>query len=112
MTGTIIYADLGGYIVCADKSQQETLNFWKQIPHVMKYFRETENPTARLPDNFMQAFLEVEWPHRLYIASSNADSVLLGSQLRKALVMYILFMNSFKLVLSQATLYTTPYSQI
>ena len=38
---------------------QETLNFWKQIPHVMKYFRETENPTAGLPQNFMQSFLEV-----------------------------------------------------
>lgn len=37
---------------------QETLNYWKQIPHVMKYFRETENPTARLPAGFMQGFLE------------------------------------------------------
>ena len=25
----------------------------------MKYFRETENPTARLPADFMQGFLEV-----------------------------------------------------
>ena len=25
----------------------------------MKYFRETENPTARLPAGFMQGFLEV-----------------------------------------------------
>lgn len=24
----------------------------------MKYFREEENPTARLPANFMQSFLE------------------------------------------------------
>jgi NADH dehydrogenase (ubiquinone) 1 alpha subcomplex subunit 6 len=38
---------------------QETMNFWKQISHVMKYFRETDNPTARLPENFMQGFLEV-----------------------------------------------------
>ena len=38
---------------------QETLNYWKQIPHVMKYFRESENPTARLPQDFMQGFLEV-----------------------------------------------------
>lgn len=38
---------------------QETLNYWKQIPHVMKYFREEENPTARLPQDFMQSFLEV-----------------------------------------------------
>ena len=39
---------------------QETLNYWKQLPHVLKYFRETEDPTARLPQNFMQGFLEVE----------------------------------------------------
>lgn len=38
---------------------QETLNFWKQIPHVMKYFRKEEDPTARLPKNFMSGFLEV-----------------------------------------------------
>lgn len=25
----------------------------------MKYFRESENPTARLPQDFMQGFLEV-----------------------------------------------------
>lgn len=43
----------------ADAARQETLNYWKQIPHVMKYFRETENPTARLPAGFMQGFLEV-----------------------------------------------------
>lgn len=38
---------------------QETLNFWKQLSHVMKYFRKEEDPTARLPKNFMQGFLEV-----------------------------------------------------
>ena len=38
---------------------QETLNFWKQIPHVMKFFREEENLDAKLPANFMQGFLEV-----------------------------------------------------
>ncbi|KAL2052547.1 hypothetical protein ABVK25_007107 [Lepraria finkii] len=41
-----------------DAEFQETLNYWKQISHVMKYFRETENPTARLPQGFMQGFLE------------------------------------------------------
>lgn len=30
----------------------------------MKYFRESENPTARLPQNFMQSFLEVSY-HQL-----------------------------------------------
>ncbi|KPI34402.1 NADH-ubiquinone oxido 14.8 kDa subunit [Cyphellophora attinorum] len=38
---------------------QETLNFWKQLSHVMKYFRKEEDPTARLPKNFMSGFLEV-----------------------------------------------------
>ena len=38
---------------------QETLNYWKQLNHVLKYFREDENPTAKLPQGFMQSFLEV-----------------------------------------------------
>ncbi|KAI1008100.1 hypothetical protein K3495_g142 [Podosphaera aphanis] len=37
---------------------QETLNYWKQLPHVLKYFREDEEPNAKSPKNFMEAFLE------------------------------------------------------
>jgi len=37
---------------------QETLNYWKTLPHVLKYFRVDEDPTARLPKNFMSGFLE------------------------------------------------------
>ncbi|RMJ21539.1 nadh-ubiquinone oxidoreductase [Aspergillus sp. HF37] len=37
---------------------QETLNFWKQLAHVMKYFRPEEDPGARLPPNFITGFLE------------------------------------------------------
>jgi len=37
---------------------QETLNYWKQLPHILKYFRQEEDPTARLPQNFMTGFLE------------------------------------------------------
>ncbi|OJD20781.1 hypothetical protein ACJ73_07884 [Blastomyces percursus] len=37
---------------------QETLNYWKQLSHVMKYFRVEEDPTAKLPKNFMSGFLE------------------------------------------------------
>jgi NADH dehydrogenase (ubiquinone) 1 alpha subcomplex subunit 6 len=40
-------------------NEQETLNFWKQIPHVMKYFRVEEDENARLPKNFISGFLEV-----------------------------------------------------
>lgn len=38
---------------------QETLNFWKQTSHVMKYFRDREDPKVELPRDFMQRFLEV-----------------------------------------------------
>ncbi|TKA28914.1 hypothetical protein B0A50_03325 [Salinomyces thailandicus] len=38
---------------------QETLNYWKQLPHVLKYFRAEEDPKASLPKNFIQGFLEV-----------------------------------------------------
>ncbi|KAM3417655.1 NADH-ubiquinone oxidoreductase 14.8 kDa subunit [Cercospora zeina] len=38
---------------------QETLNFWKQLTHVLKYFRAEEDPSARLPKNFIQGFIEV-----------------------------------------------------
>ncbi len=38
---------------------QETLNYWKQLEHVMKYFRQEEDPTAKLPNNFISGFLEV-----------------------------------------------------
>ncbi|KAG4438538.1 hypothetical protein DL95DRAFT_382427 [Leptodontidium sp. 2 PMI_412] len=37
---------------------QETLNYWKQLPHILKYFRAEEDPTARRPTNFMSGFLE------------------------------------------------------
>ncbi|PSS10665.1 hypothetical protein M430DRAFT_127009 [Amorphotheca resinae ATCC 22711] len=37
---------------------QETLNYWKQLPHVLKYFRTEEDPKAKRPENFMHAFLE------------------------------------------------------
>jgi len=37
---------------------QETLNYWKQLPHILKYFRAEEDPAARLPQNFMSGFLE------------------------------------------------------
>ncbi|KAK1074294.1 ndufa6 NADH-ubiquinone oxidoreductase subunit [Friedmanniomyces endolithicus] len=37
---------------------QETLNFWKQLTHVLKYFRMEEDPKAKLPTTFIQGFLE------------------------------------------------------
>jgi len=41
---------------------QETLNFWKQTSHVLKYFRAEEEPKAKLPSNFINGFLEVSIP--------------------------------------------------
>lgn len=38
---------------------QETLNYWKQLPHVLKYFRAEEDPEARLPKSFIEGFLQV-----------------------------------------------------
>jgi hypothetical protein len=40
-------------------STQETLNFWKQLTHVLKYFRAEEDPKSALPKNFIQGFIEV-----------------------------------------------------
>ncbi|TGZ85171.1 NADH-ubiquinone oxidoreductase 14.8 kDa subunit [Ascodesmis nigricans] len=37
---------------------QETMNYWKQIPQLMKYFRPEEDPKAYVPKSFMQGFLE------------------------------------------------------
>ena len=38
---------------------QETMNYWKQLTHVMKYFRTEEDEKAQLPKNFINGFLEV-----------------------------------------------------
>lgn len=43
----------------ADLRLQETLNYWKQLPHILKYFRAEEDPNARRPQNFLTGFLEV-----------------------------------------------------
>ncbi|KAL8901513.1 MAG: hypothetical protein Q9192_000527 [Flavoplaca navasiana] len=61
---------------------QETMNYWKQLPHVLKYFREKEDPTAKLPQSFMQGFLEV---YRLSPCASippPAETAHVGSQLK------------------------------
>ena len=44
---------------------QETMNYWKQLNHVMKYFRAEEDPKGKLPQNFISGFLEVRlaWHH-------------------------------------------------
>ena len=38
------------------------MNYWKQLSHILKYFRKEEDPKARLPKNFMEGFLEVSAP--------------------------------------------------
>jgi len=49
---------------------QETLNYWKQLTHIMKYFRQEEDETARLPRNFISGFLEVSSAHHTHARCS------------------------------------------
>jgi hypothetical protein len=41
---------------------QETMNYWKQIPHIMRYFRVEEDSRSHVPKDFMTGFLEVGGP--------------------------------------------------
>lgn len=43
----------------SDMEFQETMNYWKQLSHVAKYFTTDEPDRARLPSSFMQGFMEV-----------------------------------------------------
>jgi NADH dehydrogenase (ubiquinone) 1 alpha subcomplex subunit 6 len=38
---------------------QETMNYWKQMSQIMKYFRAEEDTRADVPRDFMTSFLEV-----------------------------------------------------
>lgn len=66
---------------------QETLNFWKQVTHVLKYFRAEEDPKARLPKTFIDGFLEVslstaQFPHlrpKPWFTTRNKHSVRLAN---------------------------------
>ncbi|KAF2669174.1 NADH-ubiquinone oxidoreductase 14.8 kDa subunit [Microthyrium microscopicum] len=42
----------------SDMEFQETMNYWKQVNHVLKYFAAEENPNTKLPHNFIGGFLE------------------------------------------------------
>lgn len=46
-------------ILALTNYMKETLNYWKQLTHVMKYFRQEEDPKASFPKNFISGFLEV-----------------------------------------------------
>ena len=56
--GTTAYTLYGTTRVLTPRLK-ETMNYWKQLPHVLKYFRAEEDPSARLPKNFIQGFIEV-----------------------------------------------------
>ena len=47
------------HLTPSSRRTQETMNFWKQLSHVLKYFRAEEDPRARLPKDFISGFLEV-----------------------------------------------------
>ncbi|KAF8433126.1 hypothetical protein BGX38DRAFT_1223627 [Terfezia claveryi] len=42
----------------SQKEYQETMNYWKQLTHIMKYFKAEENPSPKVSQGFMQNFLE------------------------------------------------------
>jgi len=54
------------------------MNYWKQLTHVMKYWRAEEDPNATLPKNFISGFLEVCQVHNPVIMPANRG---LGSKL-------------------------------
>ena len=56
------------------------MNYWKQLNHVMKYFRGEEDPKAHLPKNFISGFLEVRCIGSESTASMKTDKEV-GSQL-------------------------------
>ncbi|KAI5803222.1 NADH-ubiquinone oxidoreductase 14.8 kDa subunit [Geopyxis carbonaria] len=45
-------------ITKSNMEYQETMNYWKQTPHIMRYFRSEEDTRSHIPKNFMTAFLE------------------------------------------------------
>jgi hypothetical protein len=57
----------------SDMEFQETMNYWKQLSHVLKYFTTDEPDRARLPSNFIHGFMEVCYPTDRYSAWANAD---------------------------------------
>jgi len=67
------YASIGNFSTHTAKAHdgltrnalaQETLNFWKQLSHVLKYFRAEEDPKATLPKSFIAGFLQVRHVHK------------------------------------------------
>ncbi|EKD17856.1 NADH-ubiquinone oxidoreductase 14.8 kDa subunit [Drepanopeziza brunnea f. sp. 'multigermtubi' MB_m1] len=59
---------------------EETLNYWKQLPHILKYFRAEEDVKARRPTNFMNGFLEASL-YRPTTSLSQTNDEDTGSQL-------------------------------
>ena len=46
-------------IAKSNMEYQETMNYWKQIAQLMKYFRSEEDPRTQVSKDFMTNFLEV-----------------------------------------------------
>jgi len=54
------------------------MNFWKQITHVMKFFRSEEDPKAKLPQNFISGFLEVRHNKVFYGTAVDCTDIVQG----------------------------------
>lgn len=59
-----LYTAKAHYDLTHNALSQETLNFWKQLSHVLKYFRAEEDPKATLPKSFIAGFLQVRSQHQ------------------------------------------------
>jgi len=57
------------------------MNYWKQLTHIMKYFRQEEDPTAKLPRNFISGFLEVSDACLTRVEAQEVDMNSLGTKL-------------------------------
>lgn len=57
------------------------MNYWKQVSHVLKYWRAEEDPNAKLPTNFMSGFLEVRTPYsRVFVQLLTSTGAQLDSR--------------------------------
>jgi len=71
---------------------QETLNYWKQLPHILKYFRAEEDPNARRPQNFMSGFLEAG---SALLTSYRKLTLVIGPQLSASFPFSILYISQW-----------------
>ena len=58
------------------------MNYWKQLSHVMMYFRADEDDKAKLPKSFIGGFLEVRSKPRCHEQSGPLLTLDTGTKLK------------------------------